>query len=464
MNKWSKRFKKPFTKQFNNYTYSLKYDTKLIKEEIKCLGAHAEMLKKNKVIKNKEFHLIIKGLNGIFKNKKKIIFKKKLEDIHMNIENLLIKKIGRVGEKIRIARSRNDLITTDLRIWLKKKIKKIIYYIKKIILSLLKIAKNQCDTIMPGFTHFQIAQPVTFGHYLLSYCEMFKRDIYRLKNCYNLLNYLPLGACALSGTIIKTNRIFLAKKLGFKKICRNSIDSVSDRDYVIDFLYSCTTIIFHISRISEEVILFSNSCFGFYDLPDEICSGSSLMPQKKNPDSFELMRAKFGTLIGNLISFFSTIKSLPLAYNKDYQEDKKNIFESYSVTIETIKFFLKIFFLIKINKKNMLKASRLNYSTSTDLAEFLTFLKIPYKKAHEIVSHFVKKSIEKKIKIEKNKKLIIKYIPNKYFKIIKKKIKNILNVKNSVNNRISLGGTSPKNVLKEIKIFKKKIKKCYIKF
>ncbi|MGX7589432.1 argininosuccinate lyase [Candidatus Vidania fulgoroideorum] len=457
MKKFSKRFKKPVLKIFNKYTNSFKYDKKLIKEEILCLNAHTEMLFRIKIINKKEFNIIKKGLK--FLNFKKLNFKENFEDIHFYLENELIKKIGNPGKKIRIAKSRNDLVTTDLRIWIKKRIKKIILLIKKNISILLKIAKKNLKVIMPGFTHFQVAQPITFGHYILSYCEMFKRDIYRFKNFYNLINYLPLGSCALAGTNFKTDRIFLAKKLKFKKICRNSIDAVSDRDYVIDFIYSCSLNMLHISRICEEIIIFSNSIFNFYNLSDKICSGSSIMPQKKNPDSLEVIRSKFGTLLGNLVSFFSIMKSLPLSYNKDYQEDKKIIFSSYKILKNTLFFLKKIFKLIKLKKKRMLEASKKNFSTSTDLADYITKFGVPYKKSHSIVSEIAKKYENKK----KNINLLKKYISKKKFKIIEREIDNILNVKFSVKKKKSLGGTCYKNVFKEIKIFKKKIKRCYIK-
>ncbi|MGX7577271.1 argininosuccinate lyase [Candidatus Vidania fulgoroideorum] len=464
MKTWSKRFDEKNIKEFSFYTCSIKKDKKLIKEELLCIKAHSLMLYKINIINKKDIKKIINGLKYIKTNKKKFNYKIELEDIHMNLENILISIIGNTGKKIRIARSRNDLVTTDLKMWIKTKIKKIIKLIKKIIFTILNISKKNYNTIIPGFTHFQIAQPVTYGHYLLSYCEMFKRDIYRLKNCYNLLNYLPLGSCALAGTNFKTNRIFLAKQLGFKKLCRNSIDAVSDRDYVLDFLYSCSVVFVHITRYCEECIIFCNSCFGFYTFSDKICSGSSVMPQKKNPDSFEIMRAKASVLIGNLFSFFNIIKSLPLAYNKDYQEDKSLVFKSYKTLKTTLVFLNKIIKLIKINKKKMLKISKENFSTATDLADYLSSLGIPFKKSHEIVSFLVNKSLKQKKKISKlNIDFIKQYINTKKFILLKTKINSIMKVKNSVLNKISTGGTAPKNVLKEILIFEKKIKKCYIK-
>ncbi|WP_458659150.1 argininosuccinate lyase [Candidatus Vidania fulgoroideorum] len=460
--KWSKRFNKKISYKFIKYTSSIDYDKKLIKEEIAVLMAHAKMLKKIKILSTYELSKIIKGLKYLEKNKK-IKYDIFLEDLHLNVENLLIKKIGNVGKKIRIARSRNDLITTDLKIWMKKKIIKLFLLLKKLIIVFLKISKKNYKTILPGFTHFQIAQPVTLGHHFIAYCEMFKRDLIRLKNTYNLSNYLPLGCCALAGTNFDLDRLFLSTELKFKYICRNSIDAVSDRDYVLDFLFFSSMLMMHISRISEEIILWSNSCLNFVEISDDMSSGSSIMPQKKNPDSLEVMRSKFGRITGNLFSFFLIMKALPLAYNKDYQEDKKLLFENYKIVKDTIILLILIIKKIKINKKKMFSAAGKNFSYSTDLADYISKLGLSFKDSHSIVSNLVKKCINEKknlknINISDLKKILNK---KKYY-LLKRNLKFICNAKNSVYKKISIGGTSPFNVLNEINIFKKMLKKYNI--
>ncbi|MGX7589294.1 argininosuccinate lyase [Candidatus Vidania fulgoroideorum] len=452
MKKWSERFKKPLSNNFKKLTYSFDSDNFLIKQEIKCLKAHNDMLFKQNLISKKSRIKIKNCLNEI--NKSSVNKKSNSEDIHFYVESILIKKLGSIGEQIRMARSRNDLVTTDLKMWIKNKIKKIFVLLKKIIKLFLLKSKQNIGLIMPGFTHLQIAQPVTFSHYLLCYCEMFLRDLFRLKNIHLSNDCMPLGSCAVSGTNFNTNRFFLAKKLGFKKINRNSIDSVSDRDYVFDFLYCNSVIMVHISRLSEELILWSG-IINFVELPDQYCSGSSIMPQKKNPDSLEVIRAKSSRIISNLFSMLSIMKSLPLAYNKDYQEDKSLVFETYNcvkISLKTIKSILK---KIKVNKKKMLNFSKKNYSTSTDIADYLTMKGVPFVKSHNIVSKIVRKSIEENIELKKIKLSFLKgtVSKNKIIKLKKFILKN--NVEKSVKNKKSIGGTCFLNNIKEIERIKK---------
>ncbi|MGX7576873.1 argininosuccinate lyase [Candidatus Vidania fulgoroideorum] len=438
--KWSKRFKKNLSKKFISYNSSLNIDKNLIKEEISCLKAHVKTLLKAKIIKKFEKKKIINFLDSL----KKININKKIEDIHLNLENLIIKKLGEIGKKIRISRSRNDLVTTELKMFIKRKTNKIIFYIKKLLKVILKIAKKNYKKIMPGFTHFQIAQPVTLGHYLLSYCEMYLRDLKKFENNFYFLNFMPLGSCALAGSNYEIDKFLLSKELKFKYICRNSIDAVSDRDYVLDFLYVISLFFLHSSRMCEEFIIFSNKIFNFLDLPDEFCSGSSIMPQKKNPDFLEIFRSKTSIVFGNLFSFFSIMKSLPLSYNKDYQEDKSIVIKSLEIFFSSIKILIPFIKKIKFNFKNMEKNSTKDFSLSTDLADYISKKGIPYKKSHGIVSNIVSYCIKKKKKIDYN-------ICKKFLKKFGlKNINNVLNAKKSIRKKKGIGSTNPKCIKKEI--------------
>ncbi|MGX7583058.1 argininosuccinate lyase [Candidatus Vidania fulgoroideorum] len=460
MSLWSKRFKKKINNSFFDYTKSIGFDKKFSYIDIKFCIVHLKMLKKNKFIKKNEYK-IAKIFFRKIKNKillKKIKWKSNLEDIHLNIEKLVINKNNKIGNKIRTARSRNDLTTTELRYFLKKKIRKIFYNLKRLVKIIINISKDKIKFVMPSFTHMQIAQPTLLSHHLLAYKEMFLRDLLRLKNVYKTLDCLILGSCAAVGTSIKINRFFLKKKLNFSKINRNSLDGVSDRDYVIDFCHSCSMIMLHISRISEEFILWSSNMFEFIIIPDEYSSGSSMMPQKKNPDVFEISRSRSSIVISNLFSIYSIMKCLPLSYNKDYQEDKRISFSSYKITIETIKILINVIKKIKFKKKNMYNTSKKNFSLSTDFAEKLTKLGTPYKKAHSIVSLIVSKFYKYRS---------FENIPKKKFlKVgIKKSlinwIKN-LSVLDSVNLKKNIGNTSTKRVKKEIKRSFLQIKKILL--
>ncbi|MGX7576447.1 argininosuccinate lyase [Candidatus Vidania fulgoroideorum] len=453
--KWSKRFSKPMSSIFKKYTFSISRDIRLLKEEKKSIISHVHMLNKIKIIKNFEKKKIIKN---IIKIKKKDI-NKKMEDIHFALENELEKKIGKLSSKIRIARSRNDLSTNCLKMWVLKKNKAIIKILKKIIRILLCISIKNYNTIIPAFTHSQIAQPITLGHYLLAFCEMFLRDIKRTKAINNINDFMPLGSCAVSGTIIKTNRDVIRKKLYYKNICRNSLDGVSDRDYVLDSMYCYSQIIIHISRLCEDFIIWSNKIYDFIDISDSYCSGSSLMPQKKNPDVFEVSRSKTGVIIGNLFSMFLIIKALPMGYNKDCQEDKKNLFESYDNIKNTLIIFKKIIKNINFKKKNMLKKSKLDFSNSTDISEFLSNCGISFKKSHSYVSESVLKSlVNKKSLINNVLKIIKKKHNKKKFYYIKNKIKFFNNIKNVIYMKNSIGSTNPILVLKECKIMFRNLK------
>ncbi|UOQ27856.1 Argininosuccinate lyase [Candidatus Vidania fulgoroideae] len=456
--KWSSRFKKKMNKNFINYTNSIKFDQKFFYIDLLCCYAHAKILKDSKIIKKKEIKKLKKCILYIKKRKSRLILKKSLEDIHLNIENLIIKKEKDIGNKIRTARSRNDLVTTELRIFIKKKTKKIFKILKKLISKILYVCKKEINIILPSFTHMQIAQPTLLSHHLLAYKEMFFRDLKRLKHSYKSADYLILGSCAVVGTSISVNREKLKKKLGFKKINRNSLDGVSDRDYVIDFCHSCSMIMMHISRMSEEFIIWSSKIFDFIELPDEYSSGSSMMPQKKNPDIFEISRSRSSLVVSNLISIYSIMKCLPLSYNKDYQEDKRISFSTYKITLETLKIFNKIIKRIKFNKTNMFNSSKKDFSLATDIAEKMTKEGIPYKRAHKLVSSIV-------LKYGKYKEF--RKIPSSY--LLKTGLKKStiswikkLTIRKSIEMKINTGNTSSKLVKKEINRTKKKIEKAKI--
>lgn len=461
MKLWSKRFKKKTDNYFIKYTKSISLDKKLSFIDILFCITHLKMLNKKKILNKKEFLKVKKYLKFINKKiiEKKIKWKSELEDIHLNIENLVIKKNKKIGNKIRTARSRNDLITTELRFLIKKKIVKIFNCTKKLINNIIKISKKNIKVIMPSFTHMQIAQPTLLSHHMLAYKEMFLRDLKRLLLTYKITDCLILGSCAAVGTSIKIDRNFIKKKLGFKNINRNSIDGVSDRDYVIDFCNSCSMIMLHISRMSEEFIIWSNKIFNFIELPDDYSSGSSMMPQKKNPDIFELSRARTSLVISNLLSIFSIMKCLPLSYNKDYQEDKRITFSTYKLTFETLKIINKVIKKIKFKKKRMYKICKKDFCNSTDLAEEITKLGYPYKSAHKIVSKIISKFYKYKS--------FVKIPVKKLIKIgIKKKIINLINKMNilkSINSKNNVGNTSTKRVKIEIKKSIKEIKKVTIK-
>ncbi|UOQ33074.1 Argininosuccinate lyase [Candidatus Vidania fulgoroideae] len=455
--RWSNRFKKKINKDFISYTNSIKFDKKLSNIDLFCCYSHIKTLEDSKIINKSEYKKLKKCLLHIKKKINKIKWKKELEDIHLNIESLIIKK-EKIGNKIRTSRSRNDLVTTELRIFIKRKIKKIFLALKRLISNIIFVCKKNINLIIPSFTHMQIAQPTLLSHHLLAYKEMFFRDLKRLKNTYKITNYLILGSCAVVGTSIKLNRNKLKKRLGFRNLNRNSLDGVSDRDYVLDFCHSCSMIMMHVSRLSEEFIIWSSKIFNFINLPDEYSSGSSMMPQKKNPDIFEVSRSRSSLVISNLFSIYSIMKCLPLSYNKDYQEDKRISFSTYKITLETIKIISKVIKKIEFKRKAMLIASKKDFSLATDIAEKLTKEGTPYKEAHNIVSSLV-------LKCKKYKEF--KKIPNTILAKfgIKKKIidwiKN-LTVEKSIKSKINIGNTSQKLVKKEIIKSEKDLKKIKI--
>ena len=412
------------------------------------------MLSKQKIISLKTKNKIIKGLKKIEKEifQKKFIFSKKYEDIHMNIEKRLFKLIGDDAGFIHTARSRNDQVITDFKLWIKSANNQLDKKLTKSIKTILKIANNNIQTIMPGFTHLKNAQPVSLAHYLLAYVEMFQRDKKRLLNNLENLNENPLGAAALSGTSFNIDRLFTTKKLGFKKPTNNSIDTVADRDFVLDFLYTISVCSLHISRIAEELIIWNSDGFDLIVLSDKIVTGSSIMPQKKNPDPLEYLRGKAGGTFGNLLSMLTILKGLPLSYFKDLQDDKEIVFKSFDTLDSCLSILNEVLNNFKPNKLQMLKLANKGFITATDLADYLVKNHgQSFRKAYQTTATIVNYAEKNKIKLnELSLKELQKIEPN-----LKSNVLNIFDLKNSINSKKSFGGTSFNNIKKMIRKYKK---------
>jgi len=403
------------------------------------------MLAKQKIITKDESLKIISGLNQIKKEilENKFVFDKSLEDIHMNIENRLKDLIGDVAGKLHTARSRNDQVATDFKIFVRKANQEILLLIKNLIRDLATQAENNTDVILPGYTHLQAAQPVSLAHHFLAYIEMLGRDLSRFTDANKRLDECPLGAAALAGTSFPIDRDFTAQQLGFSKASENSLDTVSDRDFALDFLSNSSIIITHLSRLAEELILWVSQGFNFISLSESFTTGSSIMPQKRNPDGAELMRGKTGRVYGNLMSLLTVIKSLPLAYSKDLQEDKEPVFDSYETIISVLKIASGMVQNLTINKENMLKATDKGFITATDLADYLVKnLNMPFRNAHHTTGKIVVFAEKNNLQLHQIKLTDLQKIEP----LIKEDIYDILKVENSVISRDSYGGTSPKQI------------------
>ena len=452
---WGIRVKKSSTNLFKKIGGSLSIDKRLFNEDIEVSIIHVEMLFKQKIINFKIKNKIIWGLKRI-KNeiiKKKFPFDEKLEDIHMNIENRLFDLIGEDAGFVHTARSRNDQVVTDFKIWLRKANHEITKNIDVIIKNILKSAIKNVETIMPGFTHLKNAQPVSFAHYLLAYVEMFTRDKKRFNNNLENLYENPLGVAALTGTSFKIDRLFTTKKLNFKKPTKNSIDTVSDRDFVIDFLYSCSVCAIHISRIAEEFIIWNSDAFKLIVLNDKIVTGSSIMPQKKNPDPLEYLRGKTGVTFGNLFSMLTILKGLPLSYFKDLQDDKELVFKSFDQLKNSLIILNDVLKNFSVDKKRMLELAESGFLTATDLADYMVKeLNYPFRKAYSQTAKIINFA-------EKNKKKLIDLNIEEINRIepkLNKDVFKIFDLKNSINSKTSYGGTSFENIKKMIRSYKKK--------
>ena len=452
---WKTRIKKNSSLIFEKVGNSIDIDKKLYKEDIDGSIAHVEMLFRQKIISFKIKNKIVYGLQKIEKemSKNKFEFNNKYEDIHMNIENKLFQIIGEEAGYIHTARSRNDQVITDFKIWLRKANKEIVKNIDVTIKNILKKAEKNVETIMPGFTHLKNAQPVSFAHYLMAYLEMFNRDKNRFKNNLESLNESPLGVAALTGTSFKIDRFYTSKKLGFQRPTKNSIDTVSDRDFVIDFLYSCSACAVHISRIAEEFIIWNSDAFKLINLNDKIVTGSSIMPQKKNPDPLEYLRGKTGFMFGNLLSMLTTLKGLPLSYFKDLQDDKEIVFKSFDQLKNSLIILNDVLKNFSPDKKRMIELAESGYITATDLADYMVReLNYPFRKAYLQTAKIINFAEKNKKKLSE---LTIKEI-NKIEKSLTTDVLKVFELKKSVSSKISYGGTSFDNIKKMILSYKKK--------
>ena len=451
---WSTRIKKNNSSLFQKVGNSIDIDKRLYNEDIKASIVHVEMLFKQKIISFKIKNKIVYGLNKIHKEitNKKFEFNKKYEDIHMNIEKRLFQIIGEDAGYVHTARSRNDQVITDFKIWIKNSTYDINDNINKIIRSTIKLAEKNIETIMPGFTHLKNAQVISFAHYLMSYVEMFNRDKKRFLNNLDSLNENPLGVAALAGTSFNIDRNFTSKKLGFQKPTNNSIDTVSDRDFVLDFLFAASLCAMHISRIAEELIIWNSDGFNLIKLSDKVVTGSSIMPQKKNPDLLEYLRGKSGSIYGNLFSMLTILKGLPLSYFKDLQDDKEILFKSYDNLNNCLKIFDEILKNFSPNKNKMLELANSGYTTATDLADYLVKNhSMSFRKAYQKTAAVVNYAEKKKKKLNELSIEELKKIEPK----LKDDVLNVFNLKNSINSKKSYGGTSFDNIKKMIMKYKK---------
>ncbi len=451
---WNTRIKKQISTTFQKVGSSINVDKRLFKEDIQGSIVHVEMLFKQKIISFKVKNKIIYGLKKIQNEiiKKKFDFNINYEDIHMNIEKRLFQIIGEDAGYIHTARSRNDQIITDLKIWMRSNIEKINNNLDNIIKTILKISEKNIETIMPGFTHLKNAQAISFAHYLMAYIEIFSRDKRRFKNSLDNLNENPLGVGALSGTSFNIDRNYTTKKLGFKSPTNNSIDTISDRDFVLDFLYNCSVCSMHISRIAEELIIWNSDGFNLIKLSDKVVTGSSIMPQKRNPDLLEYLRGKTGFAYGNLFSMLTILKGLPLSYFKDLQDDKEIVFKANDTLINCLRILNETLMNVIPNKKKMLELANLGYLTATDLADYLVKNHSKsFREAYQITAKLVNFA-------EKNKKRLEDLSIQDLKKIEPKLTTDVLKVfdlKNSINSKKSYGGTAFYNIKKMILKYKK---------
>jgi len=451
---WGSRIKSTTSSLFQKVGNSIDIDKRLYKEDITGSIAHVEMLFKQKIISFKVKNKIIYGLNKIEKEilNNKFEFNKKYEDIHINIEKRLFQIIGEEAGFVHTARSRNDQVITDFKIWMRAATKDIDITLDKIIKNTLNLAEKNIETIMPGFTHLKNAQPLSFGHYLMAYVEMFNRDKQRFNNSLDNLYENPLGVAALTGTSFNIDRNYTSKKLGFKKPTNNSIDTVSDRDFVLDFLYNISICSMHISRIAEELIIWNSEGFNLINLSDKVVTGSSIMPQKKNPDLLEYLRGKTGITYGNLLSMLTILKGLPLSYFKDLQDDKEIVFKSYDTLLSCLKIFDEILKNFTPNKKRMLELANVGYITATDFADYLVKNhSMSFREAYQKTAAVVNLAEKKNKNLDELSLDELKKVEKK----LTSEVLKVFNLKNSVNSKKSYGGTSFDNIKKMIMKYKK---------
>lgn len=450
---WEGRFKKEIDTKTNDFNSSISFDSRMYKQDIIGSIAHAKMLAKQCIIEKSEAEKIESELSKILQEIEKGSLKidYSAEDIHMFIESELTKRLGDIGKRLHTARSRNDQVALDLKMYLKDETKSLVKLLKELLQTLVTKAEENIETVMPGYTHMQRAQPVTFGHYLMAYVEMFIRDIDRLESTYKRMNVLPLGSCALSGTTYEIDREFVKEELGFKEITRNSLDGVSDRDFVIELASDISIIMMHLSRLSEEIIMWCSWEFKFVELDDAFSTGSSIMPQKKNPDITELIRGKTGRVYGDLMALLTVMKGIPLAYNKDMQEDKEAIFDSIDTAKICINTLIPMIETMKVLKENMRKAASKGFINATDCADYLVKKGIPFRRAYKITGEIVAYCID-------NNKVLEDMTVEEYKKFndnFEKNIYEAISLENCIVNRNVKGGPSPIQVREQIEAVKK---------
>ncbi len=459
MKLWGGRFENNINELADKFNSSIKFDWRIYREDILGSIAHVKMLGKCNIIPKHDADIIEKELKNILKDIENgtIKFDENAEDIHTNIEALLISRIGNIGKKLHTARSRNDQVALDIKMYIKNEIKEIKGLLASLEYILITMAEEHLDTIMPGYTHLQRAQPITLAHYFMAYFQMFKRDIERLMDCFKRVDIMPLGSGALAGTTYPIDREFVAIELGFSQISENSIDAVSDRDFVIELLSCLSIIMMHTSRFCEELVLWSSHEFGFIEMDDSFSTGSSIMPQKKNPDIAELIRGKTGRVYGALVALLSIMKSLPLAYNKDLQEDKEPLFDSIDTVKACISVFSKMLSTVEFHKETMYNAAKVGFTNATDVADYLVRKGAAFRDAHEITGKIVLYCINESKSIEE---LSVEEFKT-FSQLICEDIYNEITLEKCISNRNIPGGTSKESVkisIEHAKIFLKSIK------
>jgi argininosuccinate lyase len=458
---WSALFSEPMSDLVKRYTSSVFFDKRLWQADIAGSLAHAEMLSVQGIISAEDYAAIQKGLAQIRADIESGQFEWQLdlEDVHLNIEARLTQLVGDAGKRLHTGRSRNDQVATDVRLWLRDEIDLISGLLHQLQRALIDLAEKHADVILPGFTHLQVAQPVSFGHHMLAYVEMFSRDAERMHDVRSRVNRLPLGAAALAGTSYPLDRMRVAVTLGMvdkhgiPQVCQNSLDAVSDRDFAIEFSSAASLTMVHISRLSEELILWMSQNFGFIDIADRFCTGSSIMPQKKNPDVAELARGKTGRVVGHLMGLITLMKGQPLAYNKDNQEDKEPLFDTVDTLKDTLRIFVDMVGGISVKADAMERAARKGYATATDLADYLVKKGLPFRDAHETVAHAVKTAIAQGVDLSDLPLAVLQ----QFHPLITEDVFNVLSLRGSLQARNILGGTAPLQVRQQIALHRSRL-------
>jgi argininosuccinate lyase len=445
---WGGRFREKTAPAAETFSASVHFDMRLYRYDIAGSKAHAKMLARIGLLNEAELKQIMGGLTEIESEieSNTFVFRPELEDIHMNIEKALVEKVGQAGEKLHTARSRNDQVALDMRLYLRDESQHLIGLLSDLQKGFVSLAREYLGVIMPGYTHLQRAQPVMLSHHLLAYYEMFSRDKARLHDCLTRINVLPLGSGALAGTSLPIDREFVARELDFPAVSANSMDAVSDRDFMVEFLAACGLIQIHLSRLSEELVLWASQEFNFVEIADRFCTGSSIMPQKKNPDMPELIRGKSGRVVGNLMALLTVLKGLPMSYNRDLQEDKEPVFDSVDSVSQSLTVMIELLSGLSFNREVLADATQKGFMTATDLAEYLVKKNIPFRQAHAVVGKAVAYCIAKDKELTD---LSLEEL-QEFSNVIAEDVFNVLRVEGSVNSRTALGGTAGTAIMKAL--------------